>query len=276
MDKAQIASAFGHAATRYNHHAQVQQRILEWSLTNLPSPAVSHDPIQDMSVPSCIVDLGCGTGRALPALSGLADNVIALDIAQPMLDVAQEQYAYLNNIQYQCADFDQLSTHFDPHSVQQLFSSMSLQWSASPQALINSVASILAKDGSAHLSILIAPSFSRLKLAWNSIGRGHAVHDFTSLPTWLNAAKNAGLSVDYQQETFIDFYPDFSTMLHSIKGVGAHSPVNDPSLHESQQNKPVRLTKRQLKQAKAAFLALNKGHFSLDYHVVQLHLCHSA
>ena len=63
-------------------------------------------------------------------------------------------------------------------------------------------------------------------------------------------------------------------MLHSIKGVGAHTPDTVTGGHQSLQEQRVRLSKRQLKQARAAFLALNKGHFSLDYHVVQLHLRH--
>jgi malonyl-CoA O-methyltransferase len=274
LDKLKVASAFGHAASRYNHFAQVQQRILEWSLSHVPPLARANDSSLSASDPTCIVDLGCGTGRAIPALSKMAEKVIALDIAQPMLDVAAEQYSYINNIQYQCADFDQLSLHFQPHSIQCLFSSMSLQWSESPQTLIQSIAGVLSKSGSAHLTILIAPSFSRLKLAWKSIGRGHAVHDFASLPNWLAAIKQAGLSVEYAQETFIDFYPDFSSMLHSIKGVGAHTPDTVTGGHQSLQEQRVRLSKRQLKQARAAFLALNKGHFSLDYHVVQLHLRH--
>lgn len=272
MDKAKIASAFGDAAIRYNEYAQVQQLILGWSLTNLPR--YTSNPKQTLSAPSSIVDLGCGTGRALPALSELAENVIALDIAQPMLDVAAQNNAHLDNIQYQCADFDQLSQHFAPHSIEQLFSSMSLQWSASPQALLDSIAGVLAKTGCATLTILIAPSFSHLKLAWSSIGRSHAVHDFISLTAWLTAAQNANFIVDYQQETFIDVHPDFSSMLHSIKGVGAHRPVNKPVLENAPSGPSIPLTKHQLKQAETAFLNVNDGVFSLDYHVVQLHLRH--
>jgi len=104
LDKLKVASAFGHAAPQYNHFAQVQQRILEWSLSHVPALARSNDSSLSASDPTCVVDLGCGTGRAIPLLSKMADKVIALDIAQPMLDIAAEQHSYINNIQYQCAD----------------------------------------------------------------------------------------------------------------------------------------------------------------------------
>lgn len=262
MDKLHIAECFGAAAAHYDEHAHVQQRILDWSLRNMNVANVSCDLVAKL------VDLGSGTGTALQMLAPLAETVVAVDIAQPMLDYAQSRNNAITNIQYQCADFDDLTKIFAPNSVDRIFSSMALQWSSSPEQLLMDISHILTVDGRADLTILIAPSFARLRQAWASIGRGHAVHSFTSLAQWQAAAANAGFTFHSNSDVFIDTYPDFLSMLHSIKDVGASTAVDDPDTP----NTATLLTKRQLRDARSAFTALNQGQFSLDYHVVQLQL----
>jgi malonyl-CoA O-methyltransferase len=262
LDKLHIAECFGAAAAHYDEHAHVQQRILDWSLRNMNVANVSGDLVAKL------VDLGSGTGTALPMLASLAETVVAVDIAEPMLDYAQSRNNAITNIQYQCADFDDLTKIFAPNSVDCIFSSMALQWSSSPEQLLMDISHILTVDGRADLTILIAPSFARLRQAWASIGRGHAVHSFTSLAQWQAAAANAGFTFHSNSDVFIDTYPDFLSMLHSIKDVGASTAVDDPDTP----NTATLLTKRQLRDARSAFTALNQGQFSLDYHVVQLQL----
>lgn len=262
MDKLHIAECFGAAAAHYDEHAHVQQRILDWSLRHMNSANVSGN------LSAKLVDLGSGTGSALPMLAPLAETVVAVDIAQPMLDYAQNRNNAITNIQYQCADFDDLTKIFATNSVNRIFSSMALQWSSSPEQLLKDISHILTVDGRADLTILIAPSFARLRQAWASIGRGHAVHSFTSLAQWQAAAAKAGLTCHSNSDVFIDAYPDFLSMLHSIKDVGASTAVDDPD----SPNTATLLTKRQLRDARSAFSALNQGQFSLDYHVVQLQL----
>ncbi len=168
MDKLHIAECFGAAAAHYDEHTHVQQRILDWSLRNMNVANVNGDLVAKL------VDLGSGTGSALTMLAPLAETVVAVDIAQPMLDYAQTRNNAVTNIQYQCADFDDLTTIFAPNSVDRIFSSMALQWSSSPEQLLMDISHILTVDGRADLTILIAPSFARLRQAWARIGRGHA------------------------------------------------------------------------------------------------------
>ena len=276
MDKLHIAECFGAAAAHYDEYAHVQQRILDWSLRNINvANANLADKTADKTVStpaftpvSKYVDLGSGTGSALAMLAPLADNVVAVDIAQPMLDYAQSRNDDVSNIDYQCADFDDLTKVFAANSVDRIFSSMALQWSSSPEQLLMDIRHILSVDGQADLTILIAPSFARLRQAWSSIGRGHAVHSFNSLAQWQAAAAKAGLTCHSNKDVFIDTYPDFLSMLHSIKDVGASTAVDDPDTP----NTARLLTKRQLRDARSAFTDLNQGQFSLDYHVVQLQL----
>lgn len=268
MDKIHIAECFGAAAAHYDEHAHVQQRILNWSFDNLSlssAPMQSLDPNKQIGQ---VVDLGCGTGNALLRLSALADTVSAIDIAQPMLDYAQSRSNSVSNITYRCADFDALTAVFTPSSVDWVFSSMALQWSSSPEKVLADISTILGPNGRATLTILIAPSFANLHQAWSIIGRGHAVNSFASLTQWLEAAKCAGLSCASQSAVFTDEYPDFLSMLHSIKDVGASSAVAEPADNPSS----TMLTKRQFREACAVFLDCNNGVYSLDYHVVQLHL----
>lgn len=266
MDKLHIAECFGAAAAQYDKHAHVQQRILDWSLSNINDAHTSEDLVTKPVAK--LIDLGSGTGSALPMLAPLADTVVAVDIAQPMLDFAQSRNKGITNIQYQCADFDDLIKVFEPNSVDRIFSSMALQWSSSPEQLLMDISHILTLDGRADLTILIAPSFARLRQAWASIGRGYAVHSFASLAQWQAAAANAGFTCHSKSDVFIDTFPDFLSMLHSIKDVGASTAVDDPDTP----NTATLLTKRQLRDAQTAFSALNQGQFSLDYHVVQLQL----
>ncbi len=61
-----------------------------------------------------ILELGCGTGRVASALSDLASQIVAVDVAEVMLDQAKEKRAK-KNIEYIRADITDFnfSKHFD-------------------------------------------------------------------------------------------------------------------------------------------------------------------
>ena len=258
--KTSVAHRFGKAAAHYDSNAHIQQRILDWSL-RIDLPSYSQ-----------VMDLGCGTGRALTQLAGRHQHCVAVDIAQPMLNMAQDKHRQFHNISYHCADFDALA-HAQPQisaPIDCVFSSMALQWSSDPLSALQSIADVLAPNGRALLTILVSPSFGTLRQAWSQIGRATAVNQFCSVSQWQQAASQAGFSGNYHIEVFVDAFADFSSMLHSIKDVGASSS----SANTRSSNKPAStiLTKSDFAHAQQVFLALNGGQFSLDYHVVQCDL----
>ncbi|MFT4046605.1 MAG: methyltransferase domain-containing protein, partial [Solimonas sp.] len=130
LDARRAAHNFSAAATRYEHAAQLQATTRAHLLERLDALALR---------PRRIVDLGCGTGLAVPMLQQRHAGafVIGLDRAPGMMAVARAARLRDGVV----ADAQALP--FAPGSVDLLYSNLALQWCPQPQAALAEAARAL-------------------------------------------------------------------------------------------------------------------------------------
>jgi malonyl-CoA O-methyltransferase len=119
-DLRQLRRSFGRAAPNYSAIAVLQREVETRLLEQL-------DYLEG-KVPARILDLGCGPGRASAAMKKRwpKSEVIAVDVALPMLREVPRQTSFWRPVKRVCADAGRLP--FADQSAELIFSSLCLQW----------------------------------------------------------------------------------------------------------------------------------------------------
>lgn len=269
-EKQAIASRFSRAAFTYNDVADIQAQIAadarETLLVNLNDTArgvedTHHtwniDPARD-SVR--VLDIGCGTGRETAALAEEVGQVTGLDIAPAMLEKARKDHP---SIMFCEGDADAMS--FEAGQFNAVFSSMALQWSASPQQAMAEIARVLQPGGRAQLAIMVAGSFYELSQARSEAGISASVNSLPSALLWEKAVCLAGLkTLQSAVQTYTDCFADIRSLLRSITKVGAGLSLNASA--------NLSMTRAQLQALDRALIRNTGGQRSLSYHVLHLSL----
>ncbi|MFC3093416.1 methyltransferase domain-containing protein [Alteromonas sediminis] len=236
--KNDIAERFSKAANRYDDIAAIQ--------VTLANKALAHR----QHCEGVVLDIGCATGQHTVRLGA---NVYGLDLAMGMLQKAKHSFgsraAWLN------ADMDALP--FQPHSFDQVFSSMALQWSDSPVQVMREIHRVLKPTGNATLLIPVKGSFHQLYSAYKTLGLAPKLNSQLSEADWLNAIKYSGFTLkntDIVVET--DTFTNLVALLSSISKIGAAS---------SDKADRAPLTRKTLDALSAAYPLNKGGYFLLDY-----------
>jgi len=119
IDKRAARRAFERAAASYDEAAVLQREIGSRMLERLDYVRLT---------PKTVLDLGCGTGQGIDVLAKRwrKAKIIALDLAESMLQCARRRGTWLNRPRPLCADLEALPLADD--SVDLVISNASLQW----------------------------------------------------------------------------------------------------------------------------------------------------
>jgi malonyl-CoA O-methyltransferase len=119
--------------------------------------------------PRRILDLGTGTGKALPALAARFPVAeVRVDLTPAMLKVAAsrpDRAALLI-----CADAARLP--FADQSIDLVFSSLALHWSPALDAVLAEVRRVLRHPGLFTFTIPGPASYRELRTAWQAVDQG--------------------------------------------------------------------------------------------------------
>lgn len=139
FDLRQLRRSFGRAAANYSAIAVLQREVESRLLEQLD--------YLEAKVPARIVDLGCGPGRASAAMKKRwpKSEVIAVDVALPMLREVPRQTRFWRPIKRVCADAARLP--FADQSLDLVFSSLCLQWVDDLPAALDELRRVLRPDG---------------------------------------------------------------------------------------------------------------------------------
>ena len=211
--RSRIARAFGRGAASYDQHAGLQRQVADRLLAMLPEP----EPAMQM------LDLGCGTGYCSTRLRQLqpAASVLALDLALPMLAVANRQLnAAPAQVQMLCADAQALPLR--DSSVDVLVSSLALQWCSDPTAVFAEIQRVLKPGALALVSTLGPASLQEMRAAWAAVDAKRHSNEF--LPAWQlqQAAAAVGLQLQLEQEIWVRHYRSLLALAQELKGLGAN------------------------------------------------------
>jgi malonyl-CoA O-methyltransferase len=214
IDHAQVRRAFARAAASYEQNDALQRTVQSRLLERLDYYEGS---------PHCVLDVGCGTGRGAAILKRRWPHaqVIALDIALPMLQLARHHGGWMKPFARVCAHALQLP--LTDRSIDVLHSNLCIQWCEDPLPLFSEFARVLKPDGFLALTTLGPDTLRELRQAWAAADESHPhVSRFLDMHDLGDAALAAGLrdpvlDVDHLQSR----YESARDLLRELKGLGA-------------------------------------------------------
>lgn len=213
LDRARVRRNFGRAARSYEQHDALQQEVQQLLLDRLGFY---------LETPQRVLDVGAGTGRGSALLKeryGKAE-VIAVDLAVPMLQAAKKHSRWLKPFQRVCADATSLP--FPDHSMDVLHSNLCFQWIDDLAALFDECARVLKPGGLLAFSTFGPDTLKELRAAWASADQQSHVSRFLDMHDVGDALIAAGLRdpvLDVDRFTLT--YSSPAMLLKELKGLGA-------------------------------------------------------
>ncbi|HFD79224.1 MAG TPA: malonyl-[acyl-carrier protein] O-methyltransferase BioC [Gammaproteobacteria bacterium] len=214
-DKSLARRSFAAAAASYDGAAVLQQEIGRRLLERLDLVRLR---------PQRILDLGAGTGQCLPGLLRRyrGAEVVALDIALPMLQRARARGRWLRRPRCVCADAERLP--FADARFDLVFSNLMLQWSLDIEAAFRELQRILRPGGLLLFTTFGPDTLHELRDSWGQAdGYSHvnAFADMHDLGDALVRSRFADPVMDVERLTVT--YPDLGKLMRELKQIGAHN-----------------------------------------------------
>jgi malonyl-CoA O-methyltransferase len=219
FDPRQVRRAFSRAAGGYDAaaalQAEVRSRLLE-SLAYL-----------DDRVPQVVLDVGAGTGHASATLKKRwpRAQVIALDLAQPMLHQARKQAGWWRPFSRVCADARALP--LAEASVDVIFSNLCLQWVSDLPAVFAGFRRVLKPGGMLLCSSFGPETLVELRQAFAEVDQAPHVSPFASIAQFGDALVSAGFRDPVlDRDLFTLTYPDLPALMGELRAIGATNALS--------------------------------------------------
>lgn len=224
IDKRDMRRAFERAAPSYDAAAVLQQEVARRMLERLDFVKLQ---------PARVLDAGCGTGYALGDLARRypAAELLALDIAHPMLQVARAQVPWWRRTlpmlggaprRYVCGDLDALP--LPAGSVDLMWSSLALQWSNDLSRTFAEAYRVLAPGGLLMFSTFGPDTLKELRQAFAGVDGHTHVNRFVDMHDIGDQLSYAGFAAPVMDMEFITLtYEDVRALLRELKAIGAHN-----------------------------------------------------
>lgn len=220
LDKLKIKHAFSNASTTYDCVAQLQRDVGRDLLTQfLPQNLTGN-----------VVDIGCGTGFLTQSLFPYCQNanLIALDLALPMLHTTREKLA--NSVRYVCSDAENLP--FAKNSIDTLLSNVALQWCQPIDNALSELNRVLNANGTLIFSTFGLQTLCELKVAWASVDDFPHVNTFYNAQQLQQALQEAGFnSFEIKVQRYLPRYESVLDLMRELKHIGAHNVNSARSRH---------------------------------------------
>ncbi|ADJ27932.1 malonyl-ACP O-methyltransferase BioC [Nitrosococcus watsonii] len=233
IDKRQIAKAFNRAAAHYDEVAILQRRVGEQLLERLDWVKLS---------PSVVLDVGTGTGlQAAGLLNRYKEaRLIALDLAPEMLHRAQQRLKesvpqrlgrilkmvwppfHRHHYHFVCGDAEGLP--LANHSVDLIFSNLTLQWCPAPDTVFAEFQRVLKPGGLLTFTTFGPDTLKELRAAWSEVDAYWHVNPFMDMHDigdGLVRARFIKPVMDVERYTLT--YPDVYKLMGDLKRLGAQT-----------------------------------------------------
>ncbi len=213
FDSRQIRRAFGRVAASYREHAVLQREVEDRLLERM---------IYVERAPQRVLDVGAGPGRAAALLRKRFKDaeVIALDLALPMLREARRAGGWFRRLPVVCADACALP--LPEASIDVLFSSLCIQWIDDLPALFAEFRRVLRPGGFLALATFGTGTLVELRAAWAEVDRTPHVSGFVDVMQLGDAMLAAGFRDPVlDADRFTLTYREASGLMRDLKAIGA-------------------------------------------------------
>lgn len=209
----QVRRAFGRAAPGYDQVARLQRDMAENLLARL-----DYIRIQ----PQRILDVGAGTGWLTAQLGRKYSKarVMALDIAEPMLQQTRKRGRWFRRIPSLCARTEAIP--LADASLDMLISNAMLQWCANPEAVFAEWLRVLRPGGLLLFTSFGPDTLRELAEAWAQVDELPHVHEFVDIQILGDALMGAGWENPVlDRDLYRTHYLDVLSLMRDIKALGA-------------------------------------------------------
>lgn len=212
QEKKRIAHSFSRAAKHYDEYAELQKNVAQELLENVN---YSH---------GILLDVGCGTGYWLDKMLDKADYLIGFDMSHGMLMYGREHYDNMQHVVE--GDFEYLP--FIEHSISQIFSSLSIQWSMNINGLLEEWYRVLKPGGKVYLATLGAHTLYELRDSWSKVDGFDHVNRFMSAEALCECVYQSAFNLkSIKVENKVIAYRDVRTLMRELKNIGAQTVLGN-------------------------------------------------
>lgn len=230
IDKKEVARAFGRAAADYDAHAALQREVRERLAERLGMMKLS---------PRRVLDAGCATGQGVSLLGQVYPKaeLIALDIAQPMLHAARSKSRPGSRLDrfvqrltfhasrlthYVCGDIERLP--LKTSSADLIWSSLALQWVNEPELAFRELHRVISPGGLLIFSTFGPDTLKELRQAFAQVDGGAHVSRFIDMHDIGDMLVHAGFQHPVMEMEMLTLtYADLGSLMRDLKGIGAHN-----------------------------------------------------
>ncbi|WP_305805149.1 malonyl-ACP O-methyltransferase BioC [Stenotrophomonas sp. YIM B06876] len=214
FDTRHVRRAFSRAASSYDAAAALQQEVGKRLLESLD--------YLEQRTPQVVLDVGSGTAHATATMKKRwpKAQVIALDLALPMLREAKKQAGWWKPFSRVCADARALP--LADNSVDVIFSNLCLQWMEDLPAVFAGFRRVLKPGGLLVCSTFGPETLIELREAFSAGDAAPHVSHFAQIAQFGDALMMSGFRDPVlDRDMFTLTYDDLPALMRELKAIGA-------------------------------------------------------
>ena len=219
FDPKHVRRAFSRAASSYQAAAVLQQEVAKRLLESL-------DYLEDRQ-PQVVLDIGSGPAYSTAVMKKRwpKAQVIALDLAMPMLVEARKQAGWWRPFSRVCADARALP--LADNSVDVIFSNLCLQWVEDLPAVFAGFRRVLKPGGLLVCSTFGPDTLVELREAFAHADDTAHVSNFVQIAQFGDALMMAGFrNPVLDRDLFTLTYDDLPALMRELKAIGATNAMS--------------------------------------------------
>ncbi len=215
IDKARVRRAFSRAADSYDEAAVLQREAGSRMLERLDLVKLE---------PERVLDLGCGTGTQTHALLKRYPRaqVVALDLALPMVRRARRKGRWLRRPLCLCGDMERLP--LAGGSIDLVVSNFAFQWSNDPLRLFRECLRVLRPGGLLMFTTFGPDTLKELRQAWSEVDDFQHVSPFIDMHDLGDLLVRAGFAGPVMDvDRMVLTYAEVDDLMRDLQRLGARN-----------------------------------------------------